>query len=398
VYLNDRRNTWQAEVDDYLQMIQDRLKLPERTRQQALQLVAGLDGPDAKIAALVRYVQHNVTYKAIEFGRRARVMNPSDQTLAHRYGDCKDHSLLLVHLCQAAGIPAQLALISASGDTVADMPSLDQFNHEIVYLPGASGGRFVDCTDKFNDLAMPVPYALAGKQALVIERGKGRLVRVPECPQGLNRLQSQRKVQCTPEGELVVNERLSCHGYWAGSMRATFKGLSSTGRKTMLGALAPGAGLLQVLDVRVENLDRTDAPFVLITDYRLDQLFNQDGNHLLGMLPLMWEQRPLDVEYTSRRQTPFRLASPSEFEVQTMLELPRGYALAPLDSSESAGSGEFFHWKLHVTPTPGGATIDRECGRSGGHFQADRYADFYREAQATRKALAPKLIIRRSGS
>lgn len=398
VHLNDRRSTWQTEVDEYLEMIQDRLKLPEQTRAQALQLVAGLDSDDAKVAALASYVQRSVTYKAIEFGRRARVMNSSDQTLVHCYGDCKDHSLLLVHLCEAAGIPANLALINASQDALADMPSLDQFNHEIVYLPNSGGGRFVDCTDKYNDLTMPVPYSLAGKQALVIERGKGRLVRVPECPPGINRLKSQRKVRVTPEGELVVSERVSCYGYWAGSMRATFKGLSSAGRKSMLAALTPGAGLLQVLDVKLENLDHTDAPLVLVIDYRLDQLFHLDGNHLLGLLPLMWEQRPLDVEYTSRRQAPFHLSSPSEFEVQTVLELPHGYALAPLDTSDSAGSGEFFRWKMHVTTTPGGATIDRQCGRAAGHFAAERYADFYREAQATRKALAPKLLIRRIGS
>src|SRR5207237_601886 len=78
------------------------------------------------------------TYKAIEFGRGARIPRAPQEVLRHRYGDCKDHALLLYHLLRNAGTEARLALVRTGSPVRRELPSLDQFDHMVVYLPGTA--------------------------------------------------------------------------------------------------------------------------------------------------------------------------------------------------------------------------------------------------------------------
>jgi len=59
----------------YLNKIKDRLEVDESMTELAKKLVGGITDPNLKIAAISRYVQKELTYKAIEFGIRARRPN-----------------------------------------------------------------------------------------------------------------------------------------------------------------------------------------------------------------------------------------------------------------------------------------------------------------------------------
>src|SRR5690606_4324710 len=122
-----------------------------------------------------------ITYKAIEFGRSTRVPNPTSKVLKNKYGDCKDHSLLLWQMLRANGIEAHLALANFAQPVDPDLPSLDQFNHMLVYVPGYEGGRFFDATDKTSDVAnLKAPLDLGGANVLVLDAERPRLVQVPK--------------------------------------------------------------------------------------------------------------------------------------------------------------------------------------------------------------------------
>ena len=127
--------------------------------------------------ALARFVQKEVTYKAIEFGRGARIPRAPSDVLRHRYGDCKDHALLLYQLLRNFGVEAQLALVRTGSPIRRELPSLDQFDHMVVYLPAS--GSFVDTTNKSADLSRGVTPAIAGKDALGLDAKQPRLVLIP---------------------------------------------------------------------------------------------------------------------------------------------------------------------------------------------------------------------------
>ena len=74
----------------------------------------------------------------MEFGKGAIVPRSSRETLARRYGDCKDQATLLVAMLRVAGIRAHVALLRTGryGDVAPALPGLGDFDHAIVYVPG----------------------------------------------------------------------------------------------------------------------------------------------------------------------------------------------------------------------------------------------------------------------
>src|SRR5262249_33984753 len=150
---------WEQLVKAYLLQIADRLAIDATVEELAKKITAEAKSDDERLALLVRYVQDHLTYKEIEFGRRARVPSPPAEVLKTNYGDWKDHSLLLVQLLKAVGIEANMALANLDEPVDAGFPSLEQFNHVIVYLPKTR--QFIDCTDKDDDLpAISAPLDL----------------------------------------------------------------------------------------------------------------------------------------------------------------------------------------------------------------------------------------------
>ena len=164
--------------------------------QLAEQLTAGTSGKRQAIEKLVAFVRDQVRYVAVEVGIGGfRPSAPAD-TLARRWGDCKDKALLLVDLLAAAGVDARLALVrgSTAGMVDPDFAAPDEFNHVIVAVPAnalevpagapVAGGRlFVDATQiGGGDVGWLSPF-VAGQRALLVDPQGGELVTLPLLPQ-----------------------------------------------------------------------------------------------------------------------------------------------------------------------------------------------------------------------
>ena len=93
---------------------------------------------DKIIERLLASMRGQIRYTGVEFGKGAIVPRSSRETLARRYGDCKDQATLLVAMLRVAGIPAHVALLRTGryGDVVPSLPGLGDFDHAIVYIPG----------------------------------------------------------------------------------------------------------------------------------------------------------------------------------------------------------------------------------------------------------------------
>ena len=110
----------------------------------------GLDGADedARLDRAVRFVQDEVRYLGLEMGPSSHRPHAPAETLARRFGDCKDKSALLVAMLRRVGIPAWPALVSTRNGRTLDarLPSLFAFDHVIVAFRLADGLHFVDAT------------------------------------------------------------------------------------------------------------------------------------------------------------------------------------------------------------------------------------------------------------
>ncbi|HEY0064879.1 MAG TPA: DUF3857 domain-containing protein [Telluria sp.] len=133
----------------------------------AARLTAGLATPRARALALADWVRREIRYVAVYVGAGGVVPHAAASVLANRYGDCKDHAVLLEALLRAAGIDSTAVLINNGNSyRLPDVPTLGILNHVINYLPALD--LFLDSTAA-SVAAGYLPATLMDKPALLTD-------------------------------------------------------------------------------------------------------------------------------------------------------------------------------------------------------------------------------------
>ncbi|MCC9597229.1 MULTISPECIES: DUF3857 domain-containing protein [unclassified Rubrivivax] len=103
---------------------------------------------EARLLAMLDFVQTQVRYFGTEIGASSHRPAPAAQTLAQRYGDCKDKVVLLGALARAAGVRATPVLVSSTmrRDVAAMLPSPLAFDHVVAELQPEGRSLLVDPT------------------------------------------------------------------------------------------------------------------------------------------------------------------------------------------------------------------------------------------------------------
>jgi hypothetical protein len=142
---------------------------------------AGAESQWDQIAARVAWVHERVRYTGVQLGEAAIVPRPPGETLARRYGDCKDKATLVVALLREIGVPAYVALLRAGTpeEILPELPGIGfgGFDHAIVHVPG-SPALWIDATDPTAPLG-ELPTMAQGRLALVASPETQGLVRTP---------------------------------------------------------------------------------------------------------------------------------------------------------------------------------------------------------------------------
>jgi transglutaminase-like putative cysteine protease len=100
------------------------------------QVTSGLSDRRAQAEALDLWVKRNIRYVAVYIGAGRWQPHPADDVLKNRYGDCKDHAILLAALLAAKGIGSEQVLINLGNAYVLpEVAAKAPFNHAIIYIP-----------------------------------------------------------------------------------------------------------------------------------------------------------------------------------------------------------------------------------------------------------------------
>jgi len=106
---------WADVAAGYAKIVEPRIEI-EPVKGLVEGAVGKSDSRDQIIARLLDTMQRLVRYTAVNFGDSAIIPGASRQTLARRFGDCKDQSVLMAAMLRAAGIEAHLALPEIAKD------------------------------------------------------------------------------------------------------------------------------------------------------------------------------------------------------------------------------------------------------------------------------------------
>lgn len=389
LYLGSKASSWSETGEEYLESIATLLEERDPSVEEAARRVTReAASAEEKIRALTRFVQNQLTYQAMEFGRRGRIPRPASRCLKNKYGDCKEHVLLLQQLLRAVGIPSYAALIDFKSPVVDSLPSLDQFSHVILYIPSPSGkpedGRFIDPTDDYLPFGSLPPDGLAGRRSLLLQPGAVRLVTVPGYPAGSSRLISESKVTLNDGENLSVQGRLTASGYCGSWLRGYFANRDSASVETRLQEMLKFDGL-RLNSVQCHDLDKPDLPFRMEMDFELAENCkrNPDGTFTVA-LPGLWERHFLDPAFLKDRKTPFEWLRP--LRCTSTIELENSpvinWRALSLDGLAPTGQDEFQSWTISRKDHEGGVTLSADFERRSFRHPAERYPHYLECAEA----------------
>lgn len=397
VVVIDRAVQWDRLVEEYLNSIADRLQPDDTAGSLAREITSKEANDDGRIAALVHYVQDTLTYKPIEFGRRARVPARPAEIVRNRYGDCKDHALLLVQLLRACGIESNLVLANLDAPVDSDLPGLDQFDHMLVCIPGHGGGRFVDCTDKDSDLlALEAPLDLGGSRVLVLDESKPRFVELPGYGPESSSIRVARQVRVMNGTDAAIDETVTVEGHHAAFLREMFKTVPAANRAATLQAeLSPYADAMQMQSLQIDNLAERSKPLLFKASYVVPNRFQLNGGTIVGQLPALWERMYLGVQPVPDRRTPFEVEYPLEFGSTIELIVPDEYRAEIPQPVGAQSSSSFAAWKLQNSPVKGGVKIVYELHLPAGRHPASDYAAYHDELERAVSALGQQVVLKK---
>jgi tetratricopeptide (TPR) repeat protein len=398
VWIGDAHATWTDLIAKYMESIRDKLVSSAVVDSRARRLTHGLSDRQRRIDALARHVQTSYVYKPLEFGRRARVPNTAEETIQRRYGDCKDHAVLLRQLLLASSIPAELALVNTDAELQRDIPSLDQFNHVVVYIPPDDGtsGRFYDTTDKGLSMSVSPPLALGGREALIINRDAPRFETLPLYGDNSSVLRVKRDVRIASDGTLHVDESLLLTGYYAATLRDFLSSLDADDHKLWgQRAIAEYERNAALVSLTTHNVRDPDKALEIDVTYDLVAHCRGKGAALRCALPNAWEARYLEVSQVPQRRTPFALKYPLRFFATTTARpLDAGGRIEPGPESLQ-GRSDFIDWSAQTTTMGAGVTVRLEGMLKVGEFPASRYSEYGRVASEALRSAGREIVWRR---
>ncbi len=334
--------SWTEAGVEYLDKIEDKLDVA-RIADRAERLVDGVDNVARRIEILSAYVQDEIHYEAIEFGRRAYIPKTARETLRDRYGDCKDHAVLLYSMLRAVGIDASLALVNLNQEIIPGLPNNDQFNHMIVSVDTGQGRVFIDATDKDMRLGQLPPRSMAGNFALTLG-DEPELVRMPEYASELTGVSVERVVEPRGDGYIDVTETARFTGYQAADLRGHLRDIETSEMQAALQRWVAGRySDAEVSEYFVDNI--FDAGYDLLVEIRYTLPVDADGSF---DLPGFLEAYYLEFDRVADRRFPFEQAFPLRVQAVTSVKAPSGSRLETITDKPDSGESRFGNWRREI--------------------------------------------------
>lgn len=174
----------------------------------ANQLTANAKTNLDKVKVLHHWVAQNIRYLGIYVGAGGFIPHDAQSILDNRYGDCKDHVVILEALLAAVGIDSSPALInSGTAFLLPALPTPGIFDHVITYVPSLN--VFIDSTSRFAPIGT-LPNGDLDKPVLLT--ATGALSRTPMTHPSKDRTEARIQMRLTRDGSIEGKSQAKMFG------------------------------------------------------------------------------------------------------------------------------------------------------------------------------------------
>jgi transglutaminase-like putative cysteine protease len=327
----------------YQELFKPRLVISDGIRELADQLTAGAKTTEEKIENIYDHVK-NIRYIAISLGIGG--IQPSDpQTVLDRkYGDCKDKSMLLISLLNAANIKADPVLLLTSSDGVTD-PSFPSwsFNHMIVKTEDENNKAYwMDPTSKYSPLNH-LPYQCEGINVLVIENdGKSKIEKTPSSKGEDNLVDIKIESQISDRGKSDFNISLTAYGENNLYYRYIFEDKTEKEMNEFFKSLLLEEFTnVNITDYKLTDPDGKKDAILMEFNFSVDQAIRSQGDlYMLNVDPFKFTESASWM-IKEKRTYPLNFRFPYKLVKTVNVSLPERYSVRNLPTTAKMNNSYF---------------------------------------------------------
>jgi transglutaminase-like putative cysteine protease len=275
-----------------------------------------------KVKVLHHWVAQNIRYLGIYVGAGGFVPHDAQSILDNRYGDCKDHVVILEALLSAVGIDSSPALINAgTAFLLPKLPTPGIFDHVITYVPSLN--VFLDSTSRFAPFGT-LPNGDMDKPVVIT--ATGALSRTPMTNTRQDRTESRIKMKLTREGTIEGRSQAKMFGIFEVASRSAQFSYQNRDSANVVNRL-----LSRFQETGWGEIDKTeptnyDKPWQVNAKFELDPVVNVPGPSAMvipvGLAPGRFKGFA-DVVLPKQRRFPTNCSSTQHVE-WTELTFPKG--------------------------------------------------------------------------
>jgi transglutaminase-like putative cysteine protease len=332
--------SWKAVAGAYLERAKDKASVTSEIQSLADHLSVGTTDRREQARRIYDWVRSNIRYVALYLSDGGFVPHPAGDILRNRYGDCKDHVVLLEALLRAKGIESHGVLIPSGTTFTVTLPEPDVFDHIITYVPELD--LYLDATNQYLPFGER-GYWLSAKPVLHLQ-GKNDIVRTPPMPAAANMRKSSLRMTLGLDGSLKGRLEETSSGTIALHQRGLIASIDPLLRKEAV------AKALQLNGWQGHGSYSADDPVIGSKDYHLAVDFQADQTDLdLSQLEAIEVRSPIEFGYEIADATGFATKPPEpqfsstckaiDLSEDYTLLLPKGIGIQSLPRSLSLADG-----------------------------------------------------------
>jgi hypothetical protein len=346
---------------------------------KALELTAGLPGPEAKVERLALFVIKEIQSVPLGLGRVGWQPTPAGTILANRYADTRDKFVLFQSLLDAAGLSAQPVFVQELRAKLSGLACLSEYQDLLARVELPSGVRFYDLNQNLGRLG-ELTAGNGGRPALLVTAGGGLAITTPTVDQRSQFVHARWDMALDAAGVLAGRITLEYGGLFDHQIRSMFFGRNDQDRRVLFQSAADhikkGASMeaFTVSDL----LDLTKAPVVTM-DVRIPEFGCRQGDMMILNLPqdlIPLGAAPVQPALPAVTY-PFLVPATFALDAALWLKLPEGYRIVYQPRTVETRQGPF-DYTISSEPRPGGLLLKHAAVWSDAVVQTGAYPALWR--------------------
>lgn len=301
-----------------------------------LEITQNKKNDEEKIKAIFYWVKENIKYIAFENGYEGFIPREASLVFQRKFGDCKDMGSLINCMAKYAEIKdVTIAWIGTRSlpYTYNELPTPAVDNHMIAVFKKNDNYIFLDATDNETNYGIPTAF-IQGKEALLYENEKYKIVKVPVVPAENNKISDDVNLTLK-DNKLIGTGKLKLEGY---NRSHTLMKIGDTYNKTRFESIKnlvlKGNNKFNLIEYNEENRNHKDKPYIINYNFDLDNYIIQlDSDCYINLFldkffeNLLIEKDRIsnfDFEYLTQYSKIYNLEIPKNYNIK---QIPKNFSL-----------------------------------------------------------------------